>query len=196
MTTWCPGNCDSPFLSEQKPPRSRWSRFWKVTFRRSETKWITQQGCHSEEKGYCMFGGQQEVRYLELSPYSLTLPPKNAYPTDILTTIKQTSNGETTACKSQGCGWSQGDVAFKNEQTPEWRMKHAWRRSSLLGTSFQDRSPCHVHLYVASEIMALLKSVLWRNCKGPWESHQIYPASIWALSGTADDTNVRKPATA
>lgn len=76
MTTWCPGNCDSPFLTEQKPPRSRWSRFWKVTFRRSETKWITQQGCHSEEKGYCMFGGQQEVRYLELSPYSLTLPPK------------------------------------------------------------------------------------------------------------------------
>lgn len=66
-----------------------------------------------------MFGGQQEVRYLELSPYCLTLPPKNAYPTDILTTIKQTSNGETTACKSQGCGWSQGDVAFKNEQTPE-----------------------------------------------------------------------------
>lgn len=50
MTTWCPGNCDSLFLSEQKPPRSRWSRFWKVTFRRPETKWTTQQGCHSEEK--------------------------------------------------------------------------------------------------------------------------------------------------
>lgn len=195
MTTWCPGNCDSLFLSEQKPPRSRWSRFWKVTFRRSETKWTTQQGCHSEEKVLHVWrSARSQVPWAQ--PLFSNPPPKNAYLTDILTTIKQTSNGETTACKSQGCGWSQGDVAFKNEQTPEWRMKHAWRRSSLLGTSFQDRSPCHAHLYVASEIMALLKSVLWRNCKGPWESHQIYPASIWALSGAADDTNVRKPATA
>lgn len=30
----------------------------------------------TQKKRYCMFGGQQEVRYLELSPYSLTLPPK------------------------------------------------------------------------------------------------------------------------
>lgn len=193
MRTWSLENCGSLFLSEQTPPRSRWSTFWKVTFRRPETKWTTQQGCRSEEKALHVWRAAR--RQVPWAQPLFSNPERNAYPIDILSPIKQTSNGVTQHTSHRGRGWNQGDVAFKNKQAPEWRMKHAWPRSSLLGTRFQDRSLCCAHPYVASEIITLLKSVQQRNCKGPWESHQIHPTSTRALSGTAD-TNVWKPATA
>lgn len=110
MKTWSLENCDSIFLSEQKPLRSRWSRFWKVTFRRPETKWQHNKDA-TQKKGNCMFGGQQEVRYHELSPYSITqremLTPSISCPQ--LNKLLMVRPQHTS---HRGCGWSQGDVAF------------------------------------------------------------------------------------
>lgn len=58
-----------------------------------------------------MFGGQQEVGYHELSPYSLT-QREIAHPFDMcpqLSTLLMVGPQHTS---HRGYGWSRGDVAF------------------------------------------------------------------------------------